>query len=158
MYGSLADADIYFATYDLTETWDDYTDADKTKALNEATRQIDRLKFRGEKYQWSPTQTLQFPRMVYANCKTIYLDEDPSTGDVVVPEKIEHATYIQAKYLLDTIKGDDDTGDAHKAGITSVSIGSTSESYDAATSPINLTTGLVRDAWEMIREFLVVAW
>ena len=157
MYGTLAEAETYF-TDELSGTWGDYTDGQKTVALEEATRQIDRLQFKGEKYQWSPTQTLAFPRVFNFNCQTIYFDEDLTNGGVVVPTDVEHATYLQAKHLLDVAIGGDSTGQALRAGITSRSILSTSESYDKTLSPVDLKTGIHRDAMQLLEKYLLVGW
>lgn len=157
MYGSLSEADTYFEN-DLSGTWDNYSDAQKTKALNKATEQIDRLKFAGEKYEIAPTQTLQFPRVLYTVNETIYYDENLSTGDIEVPADVEYATYMQAKHLLDTTLGGDETGNWVKKGITSMSILSTSESYDKSLSPVDVKSGVYRESMQLLEKYLVFGW
>jgi len=157
MYGSLTEADTYFVN-ELTDTWDNYTDAQKTRALEDATRTIDRLQFKGQKYEPSPTQTAQFPRVMVTVNHTIYFEENISAGEIQVPVDVEIATYVQAKYLLDKYIGGDDTGAAVLAGKTSVSIASTSETYDTSINPVDIKTGLVREAMQWLEQYILVAW
>ena len=157
MYGTLAGANTYFSN-ELTGTWSNYSDPDKTTALETATKQINRLQFRGMKYQDSPTQTDQFPRIVSFGVHVIYYDEDTVNGGLKVPTDVEEATYVQAKYLLDYHKGDIPVGEMFLAGVTSVSIGSTSESYDKSMSPIDIESGIVRESFNLLRKYILRGW
>jgi len=155
MYGSIAEADTYFDD-DLSGTWDNYLDTQKGKALRQATKQIDRLAYRGEKYD--DNQENQFPRILRTGTRTIYFDYDPHTGTVVVPSDVEEATYMQAKYLLDYNAGTDKRGRAIRAGITSISTGGTSESYDKSISPVDIETGIVIEAQALLKKYFLVGW
>ena len=59
-YGTISDGDTYFATKLRATAWTGATDADQEKALNMATRAIDQLNFKGDKYD--EDQALEFPR------------------------------------------------------------------------------------------------
>lgn len=83
IYGTLQEANAYFATRMYTSPWDRATVQNQTKALNQATRIIDRLRFVGTKT--SDSQELQFPR----------------GGDTVVPTDVRNACFEIALSLLD---------------------------------------------------------
>lgn len=157
MYGTLSDADTFFEN-DLTGTWDNYTDAQKTKALNEATRIINQLHYRGEKYDYTPDQNDQFPRIEQTPTRTYYFDDDFDNGGVKVPTDVERAAYMQAKYLLDSIVGNlHGVAEKVRAGITSISTGGTSESYDKSASAVDVKTGLHRDAFNLLKKYMIGA-
>jgi hypothetical protein len=122
----------------------------RTKALEKATLQIDDLPLVGRKYD--ENQTLAFPRYKDYGFRVDYFAQ--TTTGISVPVDVERATYIQAKYLLDsrtncTIK-------ALEMGITNVTIGRTSQTVDMSLSPVNLQWGLCREAMKLLQKFLVV--
>lgn len=82
-YGSLNEANTYFANMLNTRPWDSASNDDRWKSLRQATQMIDRLNFAGEIA--NEGQVLQFPR----------------AGDTSVPEDIKFATYHIAMMLLD---------------------------------------------------------
>jgi len=84
-YATLTEANTYFDTKLNADAWDNADDTDKTKALEEGTRMIDRLNFAGEKAEES--QTLQFPRGT----------------DTVIPGDIKYADCEIALALLDGV-------------------------------------------------------
>jgi hypothetical protein len=85
-YISVSDADNYFATERLhADAWSEATTADKQKALYEATRLIDTLRFAGIKADSS--QELEFPRF----------------DDTVVPDGVQKACCEIALALLDGV-------------------------------------------------------
>ncbi|MFA5758515.1 MAG: DnaT-like ssDNA-binding protein [Clostridia bacterium] len=88
-YDTLDNADTYFSTRLHVSSWTSATAADKTKALEEATRRIDRLRFRGNKVL--DTQELEFPRY--------YGDEADGTEEI--PDDIKIACFEIAFSLLD---------------------------------------------------------
>ncbi|MFH0814312.1 MAG: DnaT-like ssDNA-binding protein [Pseudomonadota bacterium] len=150
IYGTLEKANIYFDDIGLSDTWDLYTDTQKNRALARATKQVDNLHYAGEKYEY--TQARKFPRSLDCYRGQIYLDVD-TDGNVITPIPVEEATYIQAKFLLDY--ADDAAINALNAGITSQSIGSTSESYDKAMLPIDVKSGLCRESLELLKPYLL---
>lgn len=149
-YGSLTEANTYFSDTEISGTWALYTENKRNKALQKATTQIDRLPFIGEKYNY--TQTRCFPRTLYTHRGQMFLDTNTS-GAVIVPETVNHAVYIQAKFLLDNESNS--AIQALQAGITSQSIGSTSESYDLSILPLDLKTGICRESMELLKPYIL---
>jgi len=153
MYGSIVLADAFFEDYDFEGTWNGtggYTDVQKEKALEKATMQIDRLKFLGEKYDYD--QNNQYPRAYNDGQRTRYFDID-TDGNIETPENILHATYIQAKWLLDT--KDNATIQALMFGITSISVCKTSQTIDSSLMPFNPKTGICSEAYELIKPYMM---
>jgi Putative DnaT-like ssDNA binding protein len=83
-YGTVGNADSYFAYHLSAEPWTDASQTDKRKALVQASRLIDRLSFFGTKFE--EDQELEFPR-----------------GTAVVPKEINYACYEIALMLLDGV-------------------------------------------------------
>lgn len=81
-YGTVAEADLYFADKLHESNWSGSLASDKPKALIAASRLIDALTFCGDKTDES--QELEFPR----------------DDETVVPEKIKWACYEIAYELL----------------------------------------------------------
>ena len=87
-YGTILGGDAYFQDRLKRSSWEDSTNADKRRALMQATHAIERLNFQGDKN--SATQTLQFPR----------------GSDTTIPVEIDYATYELAYQLLDGVDPD----------------------------------------------------
>ena len=94
-YDTYINADTYFATRLHVSSWTGASNADKTKALAEATNRINRLQFDG--YLVDEYQDNEFPR---------YYDE--IDGTEVVPTDIKIACYEIAFALLDDVDPDVD--------------------------------------------------
>jgi hypothetical protein len=152
MYGSIAEADAYFEYNDFDETWANYTNSQKTKALTRATVLIDRLPLVGRRYEHD--QANEFPRIKCWGFRTDYFDLATS-GGVVIPDEVKEACYIQAKWLLDT--ANNCTIKALEMGITSISAGKTSQTIDMLYAPMNLTYGLCREAMELMKRFMITS-
>jgi len=88
-YIGVADAKEYFLSRVGSEAWDYASDGDRLKALNNATKIIDRLKYLGQKAD--STQDHEFPRY------------DPLTTFPEVPQDILDATCEMALALLDGV-------------------------------------------------------
>lgn len=82
IYGSVDDANIYFANRLRSDTWEETSDKDKLIALVEATRTIEQLNLIGLKSD--PTQFLHFP----------------INGDTIIPRAIINGCYEIAISLL----------------------------------------------------------
>lgn len=82
-YCDVAYGDIYFETRYPSSVWDAASDADKLKALYQATALIDNLSFTGDKYD--SDQELEFPR----------------GDDTEIPTNIKKAACELAYALLD---------------------------------------------------------
>ncbi len=96
-YMLLADADTYFDDFLTTSDWTSFSDANRTKALKEATRMIDNCYFLGEKYDYN--QDNQFPRYLQLDIESELYDLNG-----VVPDVVKQACCWQALHLLRTTK------------------------------------------------------
>lgn len=132
-YIDIDGADEYFAGRLHAERWGETSDADKEKALKQATRAIDRQLLRGRKT--NPEQELAFPRY----------------PDTEVPEAVKEACCEEALALLD--RGDNQRRKLQAEGVVSMSIGSLSETY-----AIGSGEGLLsQEAKELLRPWLLGA-
>lgn len=84
-YLTVDDAQMYFDDRLNTSPWDDSSDIDKLKALKQATRLINNLRFIG--YKTDVSQDNEFPR----------------GGDALPPRVIQEATCELALQLLDDV-------------------------------------------------------
>lgn len=124
-YISVDDADTYMEDERvITDAWDDATDAQKSKAVIQATRMIDRLNFEGEKAVEG--QANEFPRgedtevpldIQYACAELAYVLLD------YVDASIEIANLSNTKQGIGDARVERDTSFAHehiRAGIPSL--------------------------------------
>jgi len=117
-YGTTTKADAYFATKLVVEAWESATEDQRNRALAEASRRIDRLKFRGSKAV--ATQTLEWPRN----------DPNGVYDTTTVPEVVEFATYECAYALLDGVNPD----------LEYENLGASAEGYSSVRSTYNRTS------------------
>ena len=126
------------------EAWDEAVDADGSnfgnpgtetyKALAMATKAIDRLNFRGEKYDSS--QVNQFPRGT----------------DTTVPDDIGQATFEIALALLDGI---DPELEAENLGMTSQGYANVRSTYDRTITVPHMAAGIPSlTAWRYLVPYL----
>lgn len=133
-YGSIGDADKYFANRLRRQTWADASIQDKKSALTEATDWIDKLDYAGSKT--SDSQLLQFPR----------------NGDSAVPKEVEKACYEIAVKLLD---GMDPELEVKNLGNTSQGLGPARTTYDRAFVLEHLRAGIISEkAWSFLKPLL----
>src|SRR5690242_1830582 len=90
-FGTLTEANTFFADRLYTSTWDAAADANKNKALITACFEICQLRFFGEKA--TSTQALPWPRIWVRNedagfASTGYYDSDE------IPERLKQAQFI----------------------------------------------------------------
>lgn len=139
MYGTLAEADTYFENRLHVDAWDEATDADKTKALNEAQKRIDLLNFKGEPV----TEGTVFPRY--------YGDEADGTEET--PEDIEIAGYECAFALLD---GVDPEFEQENLAVSSEAYSGVSTSYARGKIiPEHFASGIPSAyAWRFLLQYL----
>lgn len=132
-YITLAEATTYYASRLHTGSWDDASDADKQKALDMATRAIDRMPIVGVKT--GDDQANAFPR---------YPDED-------VPQAVKDACCEEALALLE--RGNSQRRKLQAEGVVSMSIGGLSETYAVGSG-----RGLLsQEAKELLRPWLLGA-
>lgn len=140
MYGSLVLAETYFTARLHVLAWEESTDADKTKALNEATARIDRLHFRGN--QVADDQDLEFPRF--------YGDE--ADGTETTPNDILIANYECAYALLD---GVDPEFELENLAAIGQGISSARSTYAEGIAPEHTAAGIPSAyAWRFLKPYL----
>jgi len=133
-YISLEDANTYFTTKLNSNIWDSSNDTDKSKALIQATNNIDMLLFQGVKR--IPTQALQFPRY-FSYYK---LNTDMFITELDIPVEVEKACCEEAIALLTNIVSPNQRYELQRQGVKSVSFGDASESYTAGLNNTLIST------------------
>jgi len=116
-YISAADADTYFGDRYGADQWRAATEVHKAQALATATRHIDVQRLRGRKADDS--QPLAFPRAVYWR--------GAWNTETEIHEAVKAATCEEALAILSQ---DQQRTARQRDGLTAVSIGDASESYD----------------------------
>jgi len=124
-------ADEYFSGRLCTERWGETSDADKEKALKQATKEIDRQPLTGRKT--TDTQELAFPRY----------------PDTEVPEAVKEACCEVALALLE--RGNSQRRKLQQEGVQSFTLGNMSETYAPEAG-----RGLIsQEAKELLRPWLL---
>ena len=119
-YITVVEADTILDDFFDADNWENATEANKEKALKQATRNIDAQNLRGAKVE---EQTLAFPR-------SVYFDYD---GDEygVTPNAVKTAQALEALAILDERANPDQSTALQKKGVVSQSIEGTSVTYDS---------------------------
>lgn len=133
-YISLSDAKTLLGNelYGITG-WTNASDTVKEKALILATRNIDKLKFKGRKVDIN--QTLQFPRFMETK---LYDDFFTELAQVEIGDILEMATALEAAAILEQGNNTDQRQELINSGVTSMSIGNISESYSSSRGTVKL--------------------
>lgn len=108
-YCTVEEANTYFAGRLHAESWEQAEPGDKEKALQQATREIDRQLLTGRKADIS--QTLAFPRYPYTK----------------VPDEVKDACCEIALALLE--RGNSQRRSLQQEGVQSFTLGNMSETY-----------------------------
>ena len=133
-YYTIAEADAYFATRVNSNLWTDSSNADKTKALTQATRIIDSLAYSGE--QTDSDQENEFPR----------------GGDTTAPEKIGFACAEIAFALLDDVDPEQEFDNLRMVAQGYANVRST---YDIKRVPLHTAAGVPSStAWRYLSPYL----
>jgi hypothetical protein len=133
-YATTAEANTYFGGRLHTESWDDASESDRTKALTMATKAIDKLNFAG--YKAVTAQALQFPRGT----------------DAAIPEDVKEATCELALRLLDGIDVD---REIENARILENSAGSIKTTYNGSIVQEHVLAGIPSPtAWKLLVPYL----
>ena len=90
-YVTLVEANNYFDTRLHSLKWNEATDEDKTKALLQATKRLEREKYFGDRK--SSSQKLSFPRVGLGYIDSILLDN-------IIPEQLKDAQCELAIFML----------------------------------------------------------
>ena len=130
-YISIEEANEYFAGRLYAESWGETSDADKEKALRQATKEIDRQLLKGRKA--TDTQELAFPRY----------------PDTEVPEAVKEACCEIALALLE--RGNSQRRKLQQEGVQSFTLGNMSETYAPGAGKGLLS----QEARELLRPWLL---
>jgi len=132
-YCTIEYADEYFKNRLHAESWGETSEADKEKALKQATRAIDRQLLTGRKT--NPEQELAFPRY----------------PDTEVPEAVKEACCEEALAILEI--GNSQRRKLQQEGVQSFSLGNMSETFAAGAGKGLLS----QEAKELLRPWLLGA-
>jgi hypothetical protein len=154
-YGTLVEADSYFASRLHESAWSDADPADRPKALWAARQIIDALNFKGYKHsvytllKANPSAGQEDIRAAEASQPL----EFPRGADTEVPEAIRIAEYEIAHALLD---GKDPELELENLAISAMGYGSVKTSYERSQLPIEHIINLVPSsvAWRLLKPFL----
>lgn len=130
-YCTIEYADEYFKKRLHAESWGETSEADKEKALKQATRAIDRQLLKGRKT--NPEQELAFPRY----------------PDTEVPGAVKEACCEEALAILE--RGNSQRRKLQQEGVQSFTLGNMSETYAPGVG-----RGLIsKEAKELLRPWLL---
>ena len=130
-YCTIEYADEYFKKRLHAESWGETSDADKEKALRQATKEIDRQLLKGRKA--TEAQELAFPRH----------------PDTEVPEAVKEACCEIALALLE--RGNSQRRKLQQEGVQSFTLGNMSETFAAGAGKGLLS----QEAKELLRPWLL---
>lgn len=169
-YGTLDEANTYFAMRLHESAWSDADPADRPRALLAATQIIDSLRFKGNKhtvYVLLESYNLDDVPPYAAECVNTILPtlqqiidaekaqllEFPRGADTVVPEAIRRACYELAHTLLD---GKDPEIELENLGIVSQGYASVRTTYSRTHVPVTHIVNGVPSAlaWRWLQPFL----
>lgn len=132
-------AESYFDTRLGTDAWDDASPEDRNKALIQATRMIDRLRFKGLKAD--PDQPLEFPRIT----------DNINLG---IPLDIQIATCELALVLLDGIDPEREIKDLY---VSNRSFVTTRVQFERSYVPEHTRAGIPSaTSWSYLKPYLLV--
>ena len=145
MYTDLEYADAYFGDRYGADQWRAAAEIPKAQALATATRSIDMQRLRGRKTD--DAQPLAFPRAIYWR--------GAWNTETEIHEAVKAATCEEALAILSQ---DTQRAARQREGLTSVSIGDASESYDKSALARTQSGGLLSpQAKLLLRPWLVGA-
>lgn len=131
---TIEEATAYMAERLETTPWDDASEGDQQKALNMATRAIDKLAFIGDKYD--DAQEHEFPR----------------GDDTTIPQDIKDACCELALSLLD---GVDPELEFENLGMVSMGYSNVRTTYDRSNPPEHIIAGIPSvTAWRCLKPYL----
>jgi len=154
-YGTLVQADSYFASRLHESAWSDADPADRPKALWAATQIIDAFNYKGCKHsvytllQANPSAGQDDIRAAEVSQPL----EFPRGADTEVPEAVRIAAYEIAHALLD---GKDPELELENLAVNAMGYGAVKTSYERSQLPIEHIINLVPSsvAWRLLKPFL----
>ena len=170
-YGTLNEAELYFAMRLHEYAWTEAAPADKPKALYQATQIIDNLNFKGDRHTvwllkqsltplWaSPGDTFESTSLCEQRRAQIRTAEEqqplefPRGSDTAVPDAILRACYEIAYSLLD---GKDPEMELENLEVTAHGYGEVRTHYERGQVPIEHLLNFCPNAqaWNLLRPFL----
>ena len=138
-------AEEYSGSKVFADVWNEADATTKEKALKEATRRINRLKFKGLKADSG--QVLEFPRQFpqVSNFAIGYVEQEE------IPEEVKAATCEEALAILKY--GNSARTKAQEQNVVSVKMGDTSETYEKG----RLGRLFSQEAYELLKPYVVGA-
>lgn len=154
-YGTLDEADAYFANRLHETAWTEASANDRRKAILAARGIIDALNYKGNKASVytlllaNPSATQEQVRAAEATQAL----EFPRGADAAVPEAIRVASYEIAYALLD---GKDPELELENLAVNAMGYGAVKTSYERSQLPIEHIINLVPSsaAWRLLKPFL----
>lgn len=126
-YITLEDANEYFLSRLSSDIWEGSSDVNKAKALIQATRNIDKLIFKGSKTVYG--QPLAFPRTLES-----HIPDYIFTVTEEIPQIVKDACCEEAIMLLDNLVNPNTRYELQKQGVKQISFGHASETYVVSNS------------------------
>jgi len=139
-YISLVEATNYFSGRLETAAWDRSTPSNRSKALIQASTDLDKLQFIGEKVDMA--QEHEFPRTLVG-----YIVENVLTDNDLVPFIVKYAVCEQALALL---SGFNVNKEIDGLFVSSSGYGTVKTTYDRKSVPMHLKSGLCAQAYQFL--------
>lgn len=143
-YVTISEANVYFQGKLNTDAWDSASVGDQTKALIQASTDIDKLQYIGHKINYQAEH--EFPR----EFEDPVIDDTPYDTDNI-PFGIKYAVCEQAMALLDGFSATEEIDGLSMVG---QSYSSVKADFDRSTVPMHLKCGLTAEAWQFILPFI----
>jgi hypothetical protein len=155
-YATTTEADAYFDTRLHSQLWEGASPSDKTKALAQATRAIDRLRFIGQRHSvYLTIQNGNTDSVAIAQAVAEQPLEFPRDADEEVPEDIKIACYEEAFTLLD---GKDPDAELEDLPVVSQGYSSVRVTVDRSFVQEHLNAGIVSPrAWRYLKPYIAEA-
>lgn len=152
-YSSIGEANAYFAERLHVDVWFDSSTNDRLKALKQATRSIDRLRFVGMKHtEWVVAQTSCDADALKA-ARDAQEREFPRGADEDVPTGIKEACCEEALSLLD---GKDPEQEYEDLAVASQGYSSVRTTYERSYVLEHLNAGIASmRAWQLLRPYIL---
>lgn len=138
-YATTLEGDQYMADRLLTMAWDEATEAQRTKALKQATRNMNRIRYRG--YKTDDAQVNEWPRFAI-----------PTMTDDTTPDNIKIACIELAYSFLD---GREEELEYENLQATNEGYVSVRRTYDRRSVPPHIVALIPSvAAWALIKPYL----
>lgn len=153
-YATITEANEYFATRLYSDAWENANTTDRTKALEMATRDIDRLNFAGYKHAvWLLYDAGACPCSdALTEAELSQANQFPRGEDTDVPADIKTATFEIALARLDGVDPDQEL---QNLGVVSEGFASVRTTYDRDWSLDHIRAGIASAAaWRYLKPFI----